>query len=162
MADAHQYLLENFDKYDFIWSSPPCPSHSIMRLLAVYTKQNKPVYPDMRLYEEILFLQQYFKGKYCVENVRSWYQPLIRPQVLNRHYYWTNFIIKRKTDKHSELIWNSNNLDRMKLKKIDISQFKNIDKKKVLNNMVNGDDGLLILNCAINEPQKRLATLLQQ
>src|SRR3990167_10912789 len=30
VADAHQYLLENFWKYDFIWSSPPCQTHSIM------------------------------------------------------------------------------------------------------------------------------------
>lgn len=44
----------------------------------------------------------------------------------------------------------------MKIKKIDISNFKNIDKRKVLNNMVNGEDGLLILNCAINQPQKPL------
>ena len=28
VADAHQYLLEHFKEFDFIWSSPPCPSHS--------------------------------------------------------------------------------------------------------------------------------------
>ncbi|HEC40865.1 MAG TPA: DNA cytosine methyltransferase, partial [bacterium] len=28
IADAHQYLLEHFKEFDFIWSSPPCPSHS--------------------------------------------------------------------------------------------------------------------------------------
>ena len=27
-TDAHFYLLDNYDKFDFIWSSPPCPSHS--------------------------------------------------------------------------------------------------------------------------------------
>ena len=24
VADAHQYLLENYKDFDFIWSSPPC------------------------------------------------------------------------------------------------------------------------------------------
>ena len=28
VADAHEYLLKNFRSFDFIWSSPPCPSHS--------------------------------------------------------------------------------------------------------------------------------------
>ena len=32
-GDAHQYLIENFKDYDFIWSSPPCPTHSRMVLL---------------------------------------------------------------------------------------------------------------------------------
>ena len=29
--DAHDYLLKHFSEYDFIWSSPPCPSHSKIR-----------------------------------------------------------------------------------------------------------------------------------
>jgi DNA (cytosine-5)-methyltransferase 1 len=28
VADAHNYLLENYQDYDFIWTSPPCQSHS--------------------------------------------------------------------------------------------------------------------------------------
>ena len=28
VGDAHEYLLENYMDFDFIWSSPPCPSHS--------------------------------------------------------------------------------------------------------------------------------------
>ena len=31
IADAHQYLLDHFKEFDFIWSSPPCPSHSRAR-----------------------------------------------------------------------------------------------------------------------------------
>ena len=27
VADAHQYLLENYENFDFIWCSPPCPTH---------------------------------------------------------------------------------------------------------------------------------------
>ena len=47
----------------------------------------------MRLYEEIILLKHFFKGKYVVENVISYYEPLIKPQKINRHYYWSNFKI---------------------------------------------------------------------
>lgn len=88
--DAHQYLLDHYSEFDFIWSSPPCPTHSKMVLA---TKHTVDVYPDMKLYEEIIFLNYKFKGKYCVENVASYYEPLIQPQKRNRHYYWANFKI---------------------------------------------------------------------
>ena len=45
----------------------------------------------MKLYEEILFLQTHFKGKYVVENVIPYYEPLIQAQKRGRHLYWTNF-----------------------------------------------------------------------
>ena len=31
VADAHQYLLDHYKEFDFIWSSPPCHPHSIAR-----------------------------------------------------------------------------------------------------------------------------------
>ena len=37
----------------------------------------KPAFPDMKLYEEIIFLEHNFKGKYVVENVIPFYEPLI-------------------------------------------------------------------------------------
>ena len=95
ITDAHQYLLAHFKEYDFIWSSPPCASHSQVRFIAINRKENpqKPLYPDMKLYEEILLLQHYFKGKYCIENVIGYYKPLIPPQEINKHYFWANFLI---------------------------------------------------------------------
>ena len=92
VGDAHQYLLDHYHEFDFIWSSPPCPSHS--RIRKVFEQQNRPIFPDMKLYEEILFLQGYFKGKWCVENVISWYNPLIPPNNIGDHYFWTNFILR--------------------------------------------------------------------
>lgn len=113
VTDAHQYLLEHFEEYDFIWSSPPCPSHSRIRNIAnVGTGRVKPIYPDMKLYEEIIFLNQVyrssgtsFNGKYVVENVRSYYKPLIEPHTVGLHYFWTNFLIPQyeiKTRGHME------------------------------------------------------------
>ena len=73
VGDAHQYLVDHYSEFDFIWSSPPCPSHSRTRF--ANQKQNKPIYPQMELYQEIIFLQHYFKGKFCVENVIAFYPP---------------------------------------------------------------------------------------
>jgi DNA (cytosine-5)-methyltransferase 1 len=93
VTDAHQYLLEHYKEFDFIWSSPPCPSHSRLRKGFSCNVGAKAIYPDMRLYEEIIFLEGYFEGKWVVENVISWYNPLIRPYELERHYFWSNFVI---------------------------------------------------------------------
>jgi len=90
IGDAHQYLLDHYKEFDFIWSSPPCPTHSRM---VKATKHSIDVYPDMKLYEEIIFLKHKFNGRWCVENVISYYEPLITPYKSSRHYYWANFII---------------------------------------------------------------------
>ena len=92
IGDAHEYLLANYDKFDFIWSSPPCPTHSRM---AKATRHDFRQYPDMRLYQEILFLQHFFKGNWVVENVKSYYDPMIKPQEMSRHYFWSNFQIPK-------------------------------------------------------------------
>jgi DNA (cytosine-5)-methyltransferase 1 len=91
VADAHQFLLEHYKEFDFIWSSPPCPSHSRVRISQKSRDNFKAIFPDLKLYEEILFLENYFEGKYCVENVIPYYEPLIPAQKRGRHLYWTNF-----------------------------------------------------------------------
>ena len=95
IADAHEYLLKHFKDFDFIWSSPPCPTHSKIRV----TQKNRSTfihkYPDMKLYEEILFLENFFDGKYCIENVNPYYTLLIPAQKRGRHLYWTNFEIPK-------------------------------------------------------------------
>lgn len=93
IADAHQYLLDHYKEFDFIWSSPPCPTHSRFNFSMKTNKVWKMKYPDMKLYEEIIFLQNWFEGKFCVENVIPYYEPLIKAQERGRHLYWTNFIL---------------------------------------------------------------------
>ena len=169
-GDAHQYLLEHFKEFDFIWSSPPCPSHSHIRkeLAVEQRKQNKPVYPDMKLYEEILLLQGYFDRLYVIENVISWYKPLIAPKEIASHYFWTNFYIppyKGKSRGHHSGI---KSLEERK--GFDLSHYRGIDKRRVLRNCVEPEVGEYILNCAreysppiqeglfegINEPIQRM------
>ncbi len=91
VSDAHEYLLNNFKNFDFIWSSPPCPSHSRIRATQKTRDNYDFVYPDMKLYEEIIFLNNFFDGKYIVENVIPYYEPLIPARKRGRHLYWTNF-----------------------------------------------------------------------
>ncbi len=89
IEDAHQYLLDHYQEFDFIWSSPPCPTHSRFNI-SMKTKR-KMKYPDMKLYQEIIFLDNFYEGKYCIENVIPYYEPLITPKKRDRHLYWTNF-----------------------------------------------------------------------
>ncbi len=89
VGDAHDYLEKNFRKFDFIWSSPPCQSHSKMMKAS---RHDTAKYPDMKLYQEIILLQNFFNGKWVVENVRPYYTPLITPTQTNaRHIFWSNF-----------------------------------------------------------------------
>ena len=147
VADAHQYLLDHFQEFDFIWSSPPCPSHSRIRLnTAVAKGQSKPVFPDMTLYQEIIFLKHHFNGKWCVENVIAYYKPLIPPKEIQRHYLWANFHIADIDFKGKKNhFWTQEDLS--KCKGFDISG-KDCGHRKdqVLRNCVNSYLGLHILN----------------
>ena len=164
IADAHQYLLEHFKEFDFIWSSPPCPTHS--RTNIFLNAQGIIRYPDMKLYEEIIFLRQWFKGKYVVENVISYYQPLIIPQLIDRHYFWANFIIHNiKINKNPFTVCNARASTRRQpkdnyegLKKyhginLDLSQSKGLT---LLRNCVNPEIGLHIFQEAFREQNKLL------
>jgi len=88
IGDAHQYLLEHYQEFDFIWSSPPCQTHSKMNKA---TRHKTKRFPDLKLYEEVLFLQHFFKGRWVVENVQPFYSTLIDAKKIGRHLFWTNF-----------------------------------------------------------------------
>lgn len=156
VGDAHKFLLTYFDQFDFIWSSPPCPTHSRARYgLGVCGGKTKPVYPDMTLYQEIIFLKHHFKGRWCVENVQAYYKPLIEPQKLGRHWYWTNFDIPRiplppsgittsKTSAGKAVIRSTTAELETKLG-IDLSEFNIKNKRLLLKNCVEPEAGLHIL-----------------
>jgi DNA (cytosine-5)-methyltransferase 1 len=93
IGDAHQYLIEHYKEFDFIWSSPPCQSHS---RLALCNSRTAPKYPDMSIYQEIIFLTNYFNGpgqNWVVENVRPYYDILIPAYSVDRHLFWANYQI---------------------------------------------------------------------
>ena len=45
VGDAHQYLIDHYSEFDFIWSSPPCPTHSGCNYFLVGAGTVR--YPDM-------------------------------------------------------------------------------------------------------------------
>lgn len=154
VTDAHQYLLEHYKEFDFIWTSPPCPSHSRPRFWysSNYETVTNAIYPDMKLYEEILFLEHYFKGKYCVENVIPYYEPLIPAKKRGRHLYWTNFNLP--TDIGNRHFGEARPKDELKklceFHKIDLTGYNGEQNVvKIARNLVDYEAGNNILNTAL-------------
>ena len=147
-ADAHQYLLDHYKEYEFIWSSPPCPTHSRFNV-SMKTKR-KMKYPDMALYQEIIFLQYYYDGKYVVENVIPFYDLLIQGHKRNRHIYWTNFnmptILSER--KNPDLGRTKNVVDALsKFHDYDFRKYKGKQSiQKVARNLVDYEAGKTILD----------------
>lgn len=149
VADAHQYLLDHYKDFDFIWSSPPCPTHSRARFWNSSNEETntKPTYPDLKLYEEILFLNHYFKGQYVVENVIPYYTPLITPQQRGRHFYWCNFTLPGTLNERKVKIGSGKNeVNKLEIfHDIDLSGYKGIQRKdKIARNLVDYEAGKTI------------------
>lgn len=150
VADAHKYLLNNYHDFDFIWTSPPCQTHSRARMWGF--KNNNKVekkYPDMKLYQEILFLKHYYKGKYLVENVNPFYEPLIPPtRQLGRHLFWSNFYIGNFEIKEAD-INRGTRKEWSELHGFDLSEHKiNSRKDQIYRNCVHPETGLYLLEQA--------------
>jgi DNA (cytosine-5)-methyltransferase 1 len=153
VADAHQYLLDHYKEYDFIWSSPPCPTHSRARYWAFGINGKKPVYPNMKLYEEVIFLDYHFKGKYVVENVIPYYEPMLNPLKRHRHLYWCNFRLPNTLSSRD----NSGSLNQKSVMQ-DLCDFHNYDFRKykgnqrilkIARNLVDYEAGKTILDAAM-------------
>lgn len=153
-ADAHQYLLDHYKEFDFIWSSPPCPTHSRIQNSFKERPTFKPCYPDMKLYEEIIFLKQFFKGKYCVENVIPYYDLLIPGHKRDRHVYWTNFNLPNKLSARSENIGGLNEHKRLEKFHDYKCKARIGGYRDVLRNLVDYEAGKTILETALNIYQK--------
>ena len=157
IADAHQYLLDHYKKFDFIWSSPPCPTHSKARYWGFGKNGKKPVYPDLKLYEEIIFLEYHFKGKYVVENVNPYYEPLIPAQKRERHHYWTNFKIPKIVSDRNDtsLVQSSRIKDLCEFHDFDFTKYKGKQRKlKIARNLVDYKAGKTILDTVMGVRRK--------
>ena len=154
VTDAHQYILDHYKEFDFIWSSRPCITHSKLRL----SHPNNIIYPDMGLYQEIILLQEWFKGKYYVENVEPYYPELIKPIVkMDGHFFWSNFNITKISINKSNKDVSRDNVEGLSLfKGIDLSKVKVSNKRLLLRNAVHPKLGLHIFNEAFKTKQKEL------
>lgn len=154
VADAHQYLLDHYQEFKdgFIFGSPPCPTHSRARFWGHGANGKSPVFPDMKLYQEIIFLQHHCKGKYCIENVIPYYEPLITAIKRGRHLYWTNFNLPNDLqDRRFAISQTKNELQALeKFHKIDLSSYKGTQNKvKIGRNLVDYEAGKTILETAL-------------
>ncbi len=148
IADAHQFLLEHYQEFDFIWSSPPCQSHSSFRHnIGVRFRGVKPKYPDMTLYEEIVFLEFYAKGLWVVENVNPFYGAMRNPKKIDRHLYWSNFDIPDREVK-VEKLREAQIPQLQELHGVDLSKYKLANKRQILRNCVYHETGKYILEAA--------------
>jgi len=154
VADAHQYLLDHYKEFDFIWSSPPCPSHSRARF---WNTKAKRIYPDLKLYEEILFLSTHFLGKYVVENVIPYYEPLVPAQKRGRHLYWSNFKLPSTlSHRKIKMVEEAVSVSFDEIKKLsnyhdyDFNKYKGKQRRdKIARNLVDYEAGKTILETAI-------------
>ncbi len=158
IADAHKYLLDHYKEFDFIWSSPPCPSHSRINI-SQYTRENwKPRYPSMMLYEEVIFLKYYYKGKYVIENVIPYYEPLIPAKKRDRHLYWTNFNLPNdlKGRKNPDLSRTKDLINELsKYHDYDFRQYKGKQRmNKVARNLVDYEAGKTIFETMLGIQKK--------
>lgn len=162
VGDAHDFLIKHFAEFDFIWCSPTCQTHGRMMKA---TRHKIKQYPDMSLYQEIILLKHFFKGKWVVENVKPFYEPLIPPtKILGRHIFWSNLEIPDfKTPDFPKFINGTNNVESAnRLKEwLGINYEGNIYYKgnhcpgQVLRNCVHPDLGLHIFK-AIEKSQGKL------
>ena len=157
VADAHQYLLDHYKEFDFIWTSPPCPTHS--RLVHTNKTRIQIKYPDMKLYEEILFLKHIYTGKYVVENVIPYYEPLIPAQKRHRHLYWTNFNLPNiLTNREQAKISRGTNEVKKLCEFHDYDFYKYKGKQplnKIARNLVDYEAGKTILDTAMGIIKKQ-------
>ena len=156
--DAYTFLNQpqySSDKYDFIWASPPCQSHS--RCNMYYNKKN----PDMRLWDLIRKLQQQ-DTPFVVENVQPYYTPPINPSIkIGRHYFWSNKpIIHFKVPERAK-DWGWMGIpDWEKYHGIETRVTDHIKdrmkRRQVLRNMLHPDISYNIIKQILNPKQKQL------
>ena len=155
IGDAHEYLLKHYKEFDFIWTSPPCQTHSRIRMWG--WKNNEKVetkYPDMKIYQEIIFLKHYYSGYWVVENVTPYYEPLINADVkIGRHLFWSNYIIPKISYNDVDINRGSLN-DYKNLLGIDLGNYKiGTRKDTIYRNCVLPEIGLHIFNSAFNKKE---------
>ncbi len=160
VGDAKEYLLEHFKEFDFIWASPPCPTHSRMRTLWKgegkldnKTSGSSFKLPDMDLYSIIIFLKHFFEGDWIVENVISYYEPLINPQTIDNHYFWSNKTLQEVGKKTRDIMLQSTTKGEFDLSKYNLP-FRL--KRTMVNNCVRSYVGLKVLESFTKTEQKTL------
>ena len=112
----------------------------------------------MKLYEEILFLDNHFNGKFVVENVLPYYEPLIKAKQRGRHLYWTNFNLPNiLTDRKCKIGSGTNEVKKLcDFHEINIDHYKGEQRKdKIARNLVDYEAGKTIFETALGIIRKQ-------
>lgn len=159
--NAYDYCEKYFEEFDFIWASPPCPTHSKLNTMRKAHGLRNTL-PDLRLYSLILFLQKWYYGKWVVENVVPYYLPLIKPTVeLKRHLFWANQYIIKKEFPSRYTVHDQSGIKELAIEyNIDLSLFdgitlESIKKRQILRNCVREDVSLYIFNTLRKKPNQK-------
>ena len=148
VGDAHQYLLDHYREFDFIWSSPPCQTHSRIRACGVLNKQIPAAYPDMKLWQEIIFLSKFSCCDWVIENVFPYYRPFLQPAFsIQRRNFWSNkFMLAPKFERDQLKKLSASKL--MKKYGFDLTGYslKGLEKRQILRNCINPELGLYVFN----------------
>lgn len=143
VADAHEYLLAHYKEFDFIWSSPPCQTHSSIRLTRKTIEGYEAKFPDVKLWQEIIFMQHHVICPFVIENVKPYYEPFLKPSVeIARHLFWSNIELKRvdiRTAHTYMTIDGNTEVYGYKLQRV-------ANRRQILRNLVNPEIGLAILD----------------
>lgn len=154
ITDAHQYLLDHYKEFDFIWSSPPCPTHSRARYWSSKGGKYAVEYPDLMLYQEIIFLQHFTSEnqKWVVENVIPYYEPLIPAQNRGRHLYWCNFTLPVFQCRKIQICQGINEIKNLsEFHDYDFTKYKGEQRLiKMARNLVDYEAGKTIFEAALN------------
>lgn len=152
VADAHEYLRRHFREYDFIWASPPCPTHSVLQMTRYYNADLK--YPDMKLYQEIILLKHFFKGKWVIENVIPYYEPLIPYTFkIDRHLFWASdfILVNQFNDNYSSMRDNPKAMSEAYGYDLEFLKSCNVECRIVLRNLVVPEIGKIIFEKIVEE-----------
>ena len=123
----------------------------------------------LNLDQEIIFLDTFFKGKYCIENVKPYYEPLIPAKQRDRHLYWTNFNIPNVLSNRKAPNMNMNTKSKGLIEKfLDFHDIKDLvvnykgkqSKGKIARNLVDYEAGKTIFETmlSLRPPLTKLKT----
>lgn len=117
----------------------------------------RAIYFDPKLWQEIILLKHFARGKWVVENVKPYYQPFIEPSFyLERHAFWTNFKVNTNVKFQKREV---SNLDKFTNNTVnfgfDLRKYKIKNKQQILRNIVNPEIGLYLFEEGLKIKNRR-------
>jgi len=161
VGDAHQYLLDHYKEFDFIWSSPPCQTHSRWAKVNHFRNDRTPRYPDLCLWQEIVFFKELApRGlKWVIENVDPFYDVILPGQKVGRHMFWSNFHIsniKLPYRKDLDRITKNQLAAWLGIPVVKTILLSSHEPRQLYRNCVHPKLGLHIMKCAFKEVQQTI------